>query len=376
MSSTSLDGASTNHTDWIMSNTRTLTAAEQLVGNTLPNGWTVKKRINSHPNASGGSFSISYLVQSTKGKRAFLKAMDYSKALLSDDPAKKLQEQTAAFNFEKALLEKCNLHKLSRIVKVLDHGVLPARNGDPSSVVQYLVFELAKSDVRSMVSFGKDLDEAWILRALHSVTAALQQLHSVAIAHQDIKPANVLAFQQHQLKEHFKIADLGRASDRDMRSLNDNLIFAGDETYAPLELLYGHFEPDWNTRRLACDLYLLGSLIVYFYTGVSFTQSILQRADSRYHYSHWNGTYRDVLPYLQHAYSQFIRELEEDQWDGQSAPISGLVRELTDLDPTRRGHPRDSRTKNKYALQRYVTKLNLLAFRAECSVNQRIIKRS
>lgn len=352
-----------------------LTAADQLVGNTLPNGWTVTKRINSHPNATGGSFSISYLVQSKKGKRAFLKAMDYSRALRSDDPATKLQQQTAAFNFERTLLEKCNSRNLSRIVKVLDHGVLPARNGDPSSVVQYLIFELAKSDVRSMVRFGKDLDEAWILRALHGATAALQQLHSINIAHQDIKPSNVLAFQQHQLKEHFKIADLGSASDQDVRSLNDNLIFAGDETYAPLELLYRHFEPDWNTRRLACDLYLLGSLIIYFYTGVSCTQSILQRADSRYHYSNWNGTYRDVQPYLLHAYSQFIRELEEDHWDGHSAALSGLVRELTNLDPTRRGHPRDSRTRNKYALQRYVTKLDLLAFRAECLVNRKIIKR-
>lgn len=348
------------------------TAAEQLEGCELPNGWTVEKRIERHLYNTGGFFSIPYMVRSRKGDRAFLKAMDYSRALREEDPAKALADQTNAYNFERDLLQKCDLRRLHRIVKVLDSGTIPARPGDPSSVVQYLIFELATGDIRSIVKFGNDLDEVWVLRALHGVTVALWQLHSSNIAHQDLKPSNVLAFQQLQLKERFKLGDLGRASDRDKQSPCDTFLLPGDVTCAPLELLYEHIELDWRTRRLGCDLYLLGSLIVFFYTGISLTQLILNRIDEKYHFSKWNGTYHEVMPYLQHVYAQVLRELEGREWQGRSTELSRLVKELSNLDPTKRGHPRDSTTRNRYALQRYVSTFDLLATRAEVSARRAI----
>ncbi|MCE2558759.1 MAG: hypothetical protein J4F98_09135 [Acidobacteria bacterium] len=61
--------------------------------------------------------------------------MDYRKALEADDPARALQAMTAAFNFERDILEKCRDRRLSRVVTVLDSGQVRPANGQPSDLV-------------------------------------------------------------------------------------------------------------------------------------------------------------------------------------------------------------------------------------------------
>lgn len=263
------------------------TPAQRLAGRELPNGWKVEELIDRPETATGGHFSTSYIVRSENGERAFLKAMDYTKALKSADPARALQTMTMAYNFERDILEKCRYRRLSRIVRVLDAGTLPALEGNPSSVVQYLVFELAKHDVRSFVDWGRDFDTAWAIRTMHQATAALQQLHSAEIAHQDVKPSNVLVFENGRSK----LADLGRAFDRHSSAPHDNAVCAGDLTYAPPELLYGYVPQDWRVRRLGCDLYLLGSLVMYLCTEVSMTHLLFKRLNREHRFDRWGGTF-------------------------------------------------------------------------------------
>ncbi len=251
------------------------TPAQTLVGVKLTNGWTVEKLVERDENATGGTFSCSYIVRSGDGRKAFLKAMDYVMALRTQDPAKELQILTQAYIFERFVNEKCKSKHLSRIVRVIDSGTIPSRDGEPSSVVQYLIFELADGDIRSFMDYGKSFEAVWLLRNMHQVSAALQQLHNIEIAHQDLKPSNVLVFNNGSSK----LADLGRASDNHRSSPYDSLNCAGDWTYAPPELLYGHVSEDWRVRRLGGDIYLLGSLAVFFCTGVSMTHLLFERLD-------------------------------------------------------------------------------------------------
>ena len=345
------------------------TPAEQLIGRELTNGWMVQELVDRPKNATGGNFSTSYIVRSVNGERAFLKAMDYRRALQAPDPAKTLQVMTAAYNFERDLLEKCMVNRLSRIVRVLDGGTLAAQAGDPSSVVQYLIFELANGDIRSFVDFGQAFDNAWVLRMVHQASAALRQLHYAQIAHQDIKPSNVLVFSD----KGSKLADLGRAFDRQSTSPHDELSYAGDPTYAPPELLYEEIHQDWKIRRLACDMYLLGSLIVFFYTGVSITHLLFKRLDKRYHHSNWGDYYGAVLPYLQQVFSQIVRDLRQNIPDAVEDEIIDSIKQLCNPDPQRRGHSKNMSGGDQYSLERYVSLFDRLATRAERMSNQRLL---
>ena len=275
---------------------------------------------------------------------------------------------TEAYNFERTLLEKCRSNGLSRIVRILDSGTLPPQQGDPSSVVQYMIFEFADHDIRSFIDWNEAFHMAWALRTIHNAAAALQQLHRVRIAHQDIKPSNVLIFAD----KHSKLADLGRAFDRDRVSPHDELDCAGDMTYAPPELLYGYVPQDWRMRRFGCDMYLLGSLVVFLCAGVSMTHLLFKRLDKDHHFENWGGTYEEVLPYLQHCFTQIIRELRSEIHGDLGDDLSEIVKQLCNPDPKLRGHPKNiSFGGNQFSLERYVSKFNLLAVRAEYSLTHR-----
>ena len=116
------------------------TPATLLTGRTLDNGWQVNELLDRPITSTGGHFSTSYIVYSPRGEKAFLKAMDYQMALESSDPAKSLEIMTAAFNFERNLLEKCKSNRLSRIVRVLDGGTIAAKPGGPPAALSSISF--------------------------------------------------------------------------------------------------------------------------------------------------------------------------------------------------------------------------------------------
>ena len=350
------------------SNYNTRTPAERLIGRKLSGDWIVEEAVPRPEFGSGGNFSVSYIVRSKAGHKAFLKAIDFQRALESSDPALTLKAMTDAYIFERNLLEKCKTKRLSRIVRVLDSGILPTANGNSSGVVQYLIFELAEGDIRSYKYFNEILDTALALRALHQVAVALQQLHSVDIVHQDLKPSNVLYYDD----TNFKLADLGRAYCREVESPHDNDPIAGDYSYAPPELLYNQVSPEWIVRRLGCDMYLLGSLVVFFVTGCSITHLLFARLESRFHYQEWGSSYSEVLPYLNHVFAQIISDLQKYIRTDYANEIADIVKQLCHPNPKQRGHPKNVvSSANQYSLERYISILNMLAKRAELSLTYR-----
>lgn len=241
-------------------------AANALLGRELKTGWKVFKKIEPKPGATGGFFSICYEVEKD-GKVAFLKALNFQAffQLFRGQPVVEIiNEQTNAYQYEKSLLYRCKNNSLSKVTMVLDEG---EEIIDEYTIpnVPYLIFEKADGDVRSFLNFKAEMDVAWKLKSLHNVVVGLKQLHSVEIGHQDLKPSNVLLYNNGITS---KIGDLGRSLCGDIEAPHENgSDFTGDFSYAPPEFLYRYEEPDLHLRIRATDMYLFGSLCAFYFTG-------------------------------------------------------------------------------------------------------------
>jgi serine/threonine protein kinase len=345
----------------------TATAAESLLGLTLEGGWTVTQRLARDAGATGGTFSVGYLAE-RNGERAFVKALDYAKAFGSAQGTTPeiLQYMTAAFTFEKAVLERCREKKMRRVTLPIASGSLDVPTASPMSRVDYMILEVADRDVRAHIDASTNFDAAWRVRTLHQATVALRQLHAELIAHQDVKPSNFLIFRQHGAK----ITDLGRSSRQGYSSPHDQLCCAGDKGYSAPELLYGYELQDWRRRRIGNDVFMLGSLVYFFFAGTSLPAAMI----SFLHPSHvprkWGGDYAGVLPYLRDAFDRalvgFTAAAENVVSPSLARDLTVLVRELCEPDPSLRGDPKYLGTpRDPLSLERYVTRFNVIAARLE-----------
>jgi serine/threonine protein kinase len=334
-----------------------------LEGLALEDGWKVINRIEPGPLGTGGSFSIGYRVKNENGQEGFLKALDFSQAFQSPDVAKALESMTAAYNFERMLLEKCKTSRLTKISIPVANGQVkvPGEFG-PLSTVMYLIFEMADGDVRKHYKSSQTIDLAWCLRSLHNTAVGLRQLHGVGIAHQDLKPSNVLVF-----KDVCKVSDLGRASDRKVPYANDELQTPGDTSYMPPEQCYGYLISDEFERRYGIDLYHLGSLIFFYFADMSATQALKVKLKAGPGKNLTEQNFENDLPYLRQAFFEAVTDLEANvakKAGKLTADIILMVKELCEPDPARRGDL-SVRGHNQYELERYISRLNLLAGKAE-----------
>jgi serine/threonine protein kinase len=338
------------------------TSAQQLEGKTLDGGWTVLKRLDLRHITTGGTFSESYIVENSSGRQGFLKALDYSSAMRAPDPAVKLKAMTEAYLYERDLLYRCRDRNLDHVVMPIADGTIHIPGAADMGVVQYLIFEKGESDFRMFAAQSKALDLAWLLRALHHMAVGVRQLHSLKIAHQDLKPSNVVVFE----KITSKVADLGRAAARDQSAPHDGYDVPGDPAYAPPELLYRAPDADWGRRRLGCDVYLMGSMVVFCFCGVGITSLVSTKLLPQHRAGNWTGNFTDVLPYLRDAFENAITDFSKVPPDTVREDLVMIVRHLCDPDPSRRGDPKGIATVDtQFLLDRYVTRLDLLARRAE-----------
>src|SRR4051795_11093993 len=97
--------------------------AKTLTGRILDGGWRVKELLPPATGATGGTFSICYLVERLDeggvptGEEAFLKALDYSRAGSIGLPfLEGLKYFIDAFVWESDLVNQCALRRMSNVV--------------------------------------------------------------------------------------------------------------------------------------------------------------------------------------------------------------------------------------------------------------------
>lgn len=338
--------------------------ATRLQGETLDGGWTVGERLDRFADATGGLCSVGYIVRKEDGTEAYMKALDYQRAIREHLSrfSEVMGSMLDAYNHEKSLNDRCADARLSRVVKSLTAGALAVEHSEIP--VNYIIFELAEGDVRQRLGRAGS-SAAWKLRTLHQAAVGLSQLHSRGIIHQDIKPSNVLTFES----EGAKIGDLGSAWFNGETAPLLDQAFGGDPDYAPPECLFGFELSDGRAKLLARDMYLLGSLIMFVLSGVDATTALITHLPADVRPQRSSHTFETALPYLREAsdamLDAFAAGLEIDEAD----EVRDLVSQLCDPDPRTRGDRYAiGRYANRFWLQRPISKLDRLASLTESKV--------
>jgi len=222
-----------------------------------------------------------------------------------------------------------------------------------------------------------------VFEALHQVAAGLSQLHRHTIAHQDIKPSNILYVDilGPGASADTRIGDLGRAAlSGKVPALYEPLKFMGTQAYTPPELLYGQLSANSNERRFGCDLYSLGSMAAFFFCGQPTNIFLVNNLDPAHFWANWRGDYAGVLAFVQAAFAKALAEIRQhvDQYinpgnsDRRKAAVNDVISAieyLCDPNPAVRGHSAQRRAHaNQFDLQRFISLFDRLARQARAGM--------
>lgn len=340
--------------------------AKFLVGKILDGGWVVKENITKQNDFGAMTFSESYMVEN-EGQKALLKALDFSIALIDQDPTGALITLSKSYEFEKELLELCESRRLNRIIKIIAKGNIPPLKGSIIPV-PYFILEYAEKDIKSQIDFDTRLNTAWLLRILHNVTVGLWQLHKQGVAYKNLKSENIVEFS----KQLQKITELGNSEKKGVKNPQSDFLVIDDPSYLTPEYLYGQINNEWIYKSQATDLYQLGSLIFFLFTQSNFNTWLflgLDNLNPNYRPEKWGGSFEEVLPYLEFAYDWAIVQffsayVEIDNVTKDELEV--ILRQLCHPNPMKRGHPRNiGSTDSSFSVERFINQFDRLAKLAE-----------
>ena len=320
--------------------------ASRLTGKVVGKWFVKEKRIKDAIDNSG-AFSSGYTVENDAGDLAFMKSFNYVYAFkIAGGSADALKFMLDNYTYERDLLEFCSEHKMRRIVTAIDSGEYM----EPGELipVPYLVFELAQGNLPKYQEM-KHPDLFWKLKAFHGALVGLSQLHKAKIAHQDIKPSNILIFGN----EVSKIADLGCAT----QIGNESEWNGGDQRYLPVELHYRYISPDWETRRFGADFFMIGGLLTYLLVGLNFLAIMMGKVPHDLQPFKFGGSFEQAKSYLLKAYYEAIEEIEEIIHPGIKDEVVEILKEMVNPIPENRGNSQSLTIvkHRQFSLEKYIS---------------------
>jgi eukaryotic-like serine/threonine-protein kinase len=169
----------------------------------------------------------------------------------------------------------------SNIITIHARGAHPMRlessSGVPVSVnVPFIVLERADANLVELLVNRHQIDWEERLGLLRQVVKGIHQMHQREVVNRDLKAENVLLVAEGR-NALAKLCDFGRSRNTRQPARFGPLAYEhgrGDSRFAPPELIWGLGDEDPDAMRLA-DLYLIGSILFEFATGVGITSLAL-----------------------------------------------------------------------------------------------------
>ncbi len=315
------------------------TYKHNLQGITLASGWKITQQLPRAADATGGNFGVGYIA-TRDGETAFVKAIDFVLAMRSTDPVQALADMTNDALFERNVLEYCTSKGMSHVLRFFGSEYVTLNPNDLMSRVLCIVMEVGDRDLRRERSMVANPSCVWTLKVMSDIALALTQLHRGGIAHQDLKPSNVIAVSNGQPDSQvMKIGDLGRVTRQGEKGPFDHYPWPGDPSYTPPEIWYSHYPSDWNDKREAADAYMLGSILVFLCTGVTLQTLVVPLIPHQYHPRNWGGAFdKDLIPVLLNFHAVVLETKVRPVLMPEIADeLMKIAYELTHPDPKTRG---------------------------------------
>lgn len=318
------------------------TYKHNLLGITLESGWNITQQFPRAKGATGGNFGVGYLAQ-RNGETAFVKAIDFVDAMNSTDPIQALNDMTNNALFEKNILEYCTAKGMSHVIRYFGSEYVLLNPNDTMSRVLCIVMEVGNRDLRCERSMVANPSCVWTLKVMSDIALALAQLHRDGIAHQDLKPSNVISVGNVQSNTQvMKVGDLGRVTRKGQLGPFDHCDWPGDWSYGPPEIWYSYYPSEWNNKREAADAYMLGNILVFLCTGVTLQTLVIPLIPEQYKPEKWGGGFdKDLIPVLLNYHTVVLdTKVRPTLMPEIADELMKIAHELTHPDPKIRGDVR------------------------------------
>jgi serine/threonine protein kinase len=296
------------------------------------------------------------------------------------------QQADAVIEFQEEIRLLRVLGACSNVVDLLDDGqhILPIQvHGGSVTVpmpITFMVLERATASLDQILVNRHQVDWKDRLVLYRDVVSGGHQMHCARIAHRDHKSDNILVFDGRP-RPRAKVSDLGRSKDTRIASQPPIAKYAfgrGDPSFAPPEHLWlqGGIDP---LAHLRADLYLLGSVLFEFATGIGITavalgnpRRVIADALKITDPTKRELAYQAGLPSMRDQY-ELAYDLFRTQVPGAiQVEATVLLRQLTDPDPKSREPQRPFQNLPTYwDLQWLLRKVDILIKRLDTNPRTR-----